>query len=129
MRINGPNCWIEFAEQAGANSAMLKDGTESGGHHLRIQQSKTPIRSNGYAKGRAIQEAAKANWAVAAGGGGGSSEAAAAPAGGAPVMTLCASSTKFCMPRIRFCPASSRVLRRISGLVGRKFDGEYISSS
>ena len=50
VRINGPHCWIEFVEASGANSAMLKDGTESGGHHLRISQSKTPIRSNGYAK-------------------------------------------------------------------------------
>jgi hypothetical protein len=26
VRINGPHCWIEFAEAAGADSAMLKDG-------------------------------------------------------------------------------------------------------
>ena len=55
VRINGSNCWIEFAEAAGAISALAKDGTESGGHHLRVSASKTPIRSNGYLKGRQIQ--------------------------------------------------------------------------
>ena len=55
VRINGANCWIEFAEAAGAISALAKDGTESGGHHLRVSASKTPIRSNGYLKGRQIQ--------------------------------------------------------------------------
>ena len=55
VRINASNCWIEFAEAAGAISALAKDGTESGGHHLRVSASKTPIRSNGYLKGRQIQ--------------------------------------------------------------------------
>ena len=56
VRINGTNCWIEFGEASGAMlSALAKDGTESGGHHLRISASKTPIRSNGYMKGRQIQ--------------------------------------------------------------------------
>ena len=64
VRINGQNCWIEFADVAGAMSALRKDNTESGGHHLRISQSKTPIRSNGYAKGRAAQTIAAAAAAV-----------------------------------------------------------------
>ena len=55
VRINGTNCWIEFGEASGAMSALAKDGTESGGHHLRISASKTPIRSNGYLKGRQTQ--------------------------------------------------------------------------
>ena len=60
VRINGSNCWIEFADVNGAEVAMLKDGTESGGHNLRVSRSKTPIRSNGYAAGRAKQQAALA---------------------------------------------------------------------
>ena len=77
VRINGTNCWIEFADVQGAEAALGRDGTESGGHNLRVTHSKTPIRSNGYAAGRAKQQAAaKAAQAAAAGGG------AAAPATG-----------------------------------------------
>lgn len=53
VRIFGGQCWIEFADPGGANSALMKDGTESGGHNLRVSASRTPIRSNGYAAGRA----------------------------------------------------------------------------
>ena len=65
VRINGSNCWIEFADASGANAALMKDGTESGGHNLRVSASKTPIRSNGYAAGRAKQAAAAAKSAAA----------------------------------------------------------------
>ena len=51
VRINGTNCWIEFADVQGAEAALGRDGTESGGHNLRVTHSKTPIRSNGYAAG------------------------------------------------------------------------------
>ena len=77
---NGSNCWIEFADVNGAEVALLKDGTESGGHNLRVSRSKTPIRSNGYAAGRAKQQAALAatQSATAAGAPMGTSMAAAA---------------------------------------------------
>ena len=55
MRINGSNCWIEFADASGANAARMKDGERDRGHNLRVSASKTPIRSNGYAAGRAKQ--------------------------------------------------------------------------
>ena len=84
VRINGSNCWIEFADASGANNALMKDGTESGGHNLRVSASKTPIRSNGYAAGRAKQ---MEKMGGAVGAGGQSTQAAAqAPMGAAASM-------------------------------------------
>ena len=40
----------------------------AGGHNLRVSASKTPIRSNGYAAGRAKQAAAAGTGAAAPGG-------------------------------------------------------------
>ena len=85
VRINGSNCWIEFADVNGAEVALLKDGTESGGHNLRVSRSKTPIRSNGYAAGRAKQQAALAAK---------QSPAGAATAAGAPMGTSMAAAAQ-----------------------------------
>jgi hypothetical protein len=84
VRINGSNCWIEFADPAGANAALMKDGTESGGHNLRVSASKTPIRSNGYAAGRAKQAAAAGTGAAAPMAGPPMGAAAATPATAPP---------------------------------------------
>ena len=87
VRINGTNCWIEFGEASGAMSALAKDGTESGGHHLRISASKTPIRSNGYLKGRQIQ-LERARERATASGSPAATTAAAAPTEAARQMSV-----------------------------------------
>jgi hypothetical protein len=62
----------------------MKDGTESGGHNLRVSASKTPIRSNGYAAGRAKQAAAAGTGAAAPMAGPPMGAAAATPATAPP---------------------------------------------
>lgn len=47
VRISGRFAWIEFADVRAANAALGLDGESTGGHHLRVSQSKSAIHSNG----------------------------------------------------------------------------------
>ena len=78
MRISGRFCWVEFAEPRAAQAALecapharpppaspraspqrpltlpslsRLDGSTTGGHHLRVSQSKSAIHSNGLRRG------------------------------------------------------------------------------
>lgn len=50
VRISGRFAWVEFADVRAANAALQLDGHNTGGHHLRVSQSKSAIHSNGLKK-------------------------------------------------------------------------------
>mmetsp|Transcript_22183 Transcript_22183/g.42312 ORF Transcript_22183/g.42312 Transcript_22183/m.42312 type:complete len:301 (+) Transcript_22183:1-903(+) len=47
VRISGRFAWVEFTDVRAANAALALDGETTGGHHLRVSQSKSAIHSNG----------------------------------------------------------------------------------
>jgi hypothetical protein len=50
VRISGRFAWVEFLDVRAANAALALDGETTGGHHLRVSQSKSAIHSNGLKK-------------------------------------------------------------------------------
>lgn len=47
VRISGRFAWVEFGDVRAANASLALDGESTGGHHLRVSQSKSAIHSNG----------------------------------------------------------------------------------
>jgi len=47
VRISGRFAWVEFVDVRAANATLALDGETTGGHSLRVSQSKSAIHSNG----------------------------------------------------------------------------------
>jgi hypothetical protein len=60
VRISGKFAWVEFADVRAAHTTLALDGETTGGHHLRVSQSKSAIHSNGLEHARRYQAQAAA---------------------------------------------------------------------